>query len=236
MTQPCTTAELVDRARGLARGPRRILGIVGAPGAGKSTLAELLVAELDGAAVCVPMDGFHLEDSLLRRLGRRGRKGAIDTFDDAGYAALMQRLAAQPGSVSPQPGASSRIETAGPAGHGVHDGAGCGETVYAPWFDRDMENTLGSAVPIAPGVPLVITEGNYLLAGCGAWPRARAVMDEVWFLDAPEQVRHQRLVARHRSFGKSEQEAIEWTYGTDEHNAAMIASTAGGADLTVRWV
>src|SRR5699024_4718779 len=107
MSLPCTTAELVDGASELARGPRRILGIVGAPGAGKSTLAELLVAELDGAAVCVPMDGFHLEDSLLRRLGRRGRKGAIDTFDDAGYAALMQRLAAQPGSVPLQSGSSS---------------------------------------------------------------------------------------------------------------------------------
>lgn len=206
-SQAYSTDQLVARARALAGGPRTILGIVGAPGSGKSTLADLLVRALDGAAAGVAMDGFHLEDSLLRRLGRRERKGAIDTFDDAGFAALMERLAGQRE----------------------------GEIVYAPRFDRALENALGSAVPIGAEVPLIITEGNYLLADQGAWPRARAVLAETWFLEPPEELRHQRLLARHRSYGKSAPEARAWTYGSDERNAALIAATAARADRRICW-
>ncbi|WP_084481439.1 nucleoside/nucleotide kinase family protein [Ruania albidiflava] len=203
-----TTEELVTRARSLASSGRAILGIVGAPGAGKSTLAELIATALGPQqAVCVGMDGFHLEDSLLRRLGRRDRKGAIDTFDDAGYAALLHRLA------GPEPG-----------------------TVYAPRFDRDLENSLGSAVPVPQEVPLVITEGNYLLASTGDWPRARAVMQEVWYLAPPEQLRLRRLTDRHVAHGRSPAEADDWARGTDQRNAELIAATAARADLVVRWV
>jgi len=203
-----TTEELVARARSLAGSGRAILGIVGAPGAGKSTLAELLATTLGPQqAVCVSMDGFHLEDSLLRRLGRRDRKGAIDTFDDAGYAALLHRL------IGPDPG-----------------------TVYAPRFDRDLENSLGSAVPVPQEVPLVITEGNYLLADRGAWPQARAAMREVWYLDQPEDLRLTRLTARHVAYGKSPAEADDWARGTDQRNAELIAATAARADLVVRWI
>src|SRR5579884_3533554 len=100
--------ELVARARALAgSGSRRLLGIAGPPGAGKSTLAERLVRELNGLAVQVPMDGFHLADAELRRLGRLSRKGAPDTFDPHGYLALLRRLR------TPEPGV----------------------TVYAPGFD-----------------------------------------------------------------------------------------------------
>ena len=205
---PLTTDELVDRARNLASGGRVVLGIVGAPGAGKSTLAEVIATALGPeVAVCVGMDGFHLEDSLLRRLGRRDRKGAIDTFDDAGYAALLHRL--------------TNLETG---------------TVYAPRFDRDLENTLGSAVPVPPEVPLVITEGNYLLAETGAWPYARAALREVWYLAPPEELRLARLIARHVAYGKSPDHAADWARGTDQRNAELIAATATRADLIVRWV
>ncbi|CAM3572347.1 nucleoside/nucleotide kinase family protein [Isoptericola cucumis] len=209
---PLSTGDLVERARRLATDPgaggRAVLGIVGAPGAGKSTLAEAIVAALGPQrAVLVGMDGFHLEDSLLRRLGLRDRKGAIDTFDDAGYAALVERLA--------------------------HPG---GETVYAPWFDRENENALAGAVPVPPEVPLVVTEGNYLLADQGAWPRARARMREVWFLAPDEPVRQERLVARHRAHGKSEADAVAWSLGTDQRNAELVAATAARADLVVRLV
>lgn len=71
---------------------RRIIGITGPPGAGKSTIAAALVAELGETAVLVPMDGFHLPNATLRELGRRGRKGAPDTFDVAGYVALLTLL------------------------------------------------------------------------------------------------------------------------------------------------
>ncbi|MFD0175002.1 nucleoside/nucleotide kinase family protein, partial [Streptomyces rochei] len=96
-----TFDDLLARARRLPRGGRRaILGIAGSPGAGKSTLAECLVRELNGTGepwvAHVPMDGFHLADVELDRLGRRERKGAPDTFDAAGYAALLGRLRAEP--------------------------------------------------------------------------------------------------------------------------------------------
>ena len=71
-------------SRLLATRERRILGIVGPPGAGKSTLAATLLAAHGAAVQVVPMDGFHLANSELERLGRHQRKGAPDTFDAAG--------------------------------------------------------------------------------------------------------------------------------------------------------
>ena len=206
-----TVAELAGRARLLASaGGRRILGITGAPGAGKSTLAAHL-AEVLGpeTAVLVPMDGFHLANSVLESLGRRGRKGAPDTFDDGGYAALLERL---------------RTQTAQEP------------VMYAPDFRRDLEEPIGSALAIRCNVPLVITEGNYLLLPRGQWPRARAVMDEVWYLEADDAVRRQRLIRRHTQFGKTADEAREWALGSDEANARTIAAYAGRADAVVRVV
>jgi pantothenate kinase len=205
--EDCTTEEVVERARALVTpGRRRILGLTGSPGAGKSTVAAAIVQALGPqTAVLVPMDGFHLANVVLHALGRRDRKGAHDTFDDAGYAALMERLhAADPG-----------------------------ETVYAPDFRRDLEEPIGSAIPVAPDVPLVVTEGNYLLLDRAAWPRARAVIDRVWFLAPDETVRQDRLVRRHEAFGRSPDAAREWALGTDQRNADLIAATAGRADAVL---
>lgn len=157
-------AALTDRARALAdTGGRRVLGIAGPPGAGKSTLADRLVAALDGRAALVPMDGFHLAAAELERLGRADRKGAPDTFDAAGYTALLRRLRA------PDP---------------VH-------AVYAPAFDRSLEEPVAGSLPVAPDVPLVVTEGNYLLLDDGPWAPVRGLLDEVWFLDPDARVRVQ---------------------------------------------
>ncbi|KRW95024.1 AAA family ATPase [Paracoccus sp. MKU1] len=84
--------EILDRIARLGPG-RRIVAIVGAPGSGKSTLAARLVAGLSDA-VLVPMDGFHLDNRLLEADGLRGCKGAPQTFDAAGFVALVQRLKA----------------------------------------------------------------------------------------------------------------------------------------------
>ncbi|WP_407319118.1 nucleoside/nucleotide kinase family protein [Isoptericola halotolerans] len=204
-----TTAELVARAQGLvASGERVVLGIVGAPGSGKSTLAAELVAALGPErAVGVGMDGFHLSNAVLAAHGRAGRKGAIDTFDDAGYAALVARLAdARPGD----------------------------PPVYAPVFRREIEEPVAAGVEVPADVPLVVTEGNYLLAPSGAWPRARERMAEVWYVEVPDDVRLARLEARHRAFGKSAEEARRWARGSDQVNAKLIAATRGAADLMVR--
>ena len=83
-------------------------------------------------------------------------------------------------------------------------------------------------------VPLVVTEGNYLLQPTGHWPRARAVMDSTWYLAPEEDIRHQRLIRRHELFGKTPEEAQEWALGTDEANARLIAESAQYADLVVR--
>ncbi|WP_328886337.1 nucleoside/nucleotide kinase family protein [Streptomyces sp. NBC_00316] len=199
--------ELSARARRLARpGHRRILGIAGPPGAGKSTLAAQVVDALAGLAVLVPMDGFHLAQAELDRLGRAGRKGAPDTFDAAGYAALLRRLRA-PGEPGP---------------------------VYAPVFDRTLEEPIAGAVPVPPHIPLVVTEGNYLLHDDGPWEPVRELLDEVWFLDLDPAVRVRRLVDRHVRFGKPRPYAERWVAGSDEANARLVDRGRDRADLLVR--
>lgn len=209
-SESMTIERLVDAANGLAvPGQRKILGIVGAPGAGKSTLAEQISSTLGATlAAFVPMDGYHLSNSVLEKLGRHSRKGAIDTFDDAGYAALLERL---------------HLQT-----------ADSNEVVYASEFRRDIEEPIGSALPITGATPLVITEGNYLLQPTGAWPRARACMDEVWYLDIDDKLRHKRLIKRHEAYGKSPMDARLWALGSDEENARLIAGVAHSADRILR--
>jgi pantothenate kinase len=197
---------LVERASALAAaGPRQILGIVGAPGAGKSTLATRLVAALPpGQAVLVPMDGFHLAGSELARLDRQERKGAVDTFDGGGFVALLGRLS-----------------VAGP------------EVVYAPEFRREIEEPIAGAIPVPPSVPLVVTEGNYLLVPDAPWSAARELLTEAWYLEIDERERLRRLVERHMFFGRARREAEDRSYGSDQVNADLIATTKRHADLVV---
>ncbi|GIF03751.1 nucleoside/nucleotide kinase family protein [Actinoplanes siamensis] len=201
-----TFAELVDRAGALVAGGRRaVLGIAGPPGAGKSTLAEALAAALPAALVAhVPMDGFHLADVELDRLGLRDRKGAPETFDAWGYAALLRRFL-----------------------------AGQDEMVYAPGFERVLEQPVAGAIGVSRDVRLILTEGNYLLLDQGRWAGLREVFAEVWYTDLDPEERLRRLIARHVRFGKAPDVAVAWATGTDQRNAALIATTRGRADLVV---
>jgi pantothenate kinase len=196
----------LQRARALAnaRG-RRILGIAGMPGAGKSTLARRVADELEHAAVYVPMDGFHLANHELIRLGRRDRKGAVDTFDAVGFVHLLRRL------------------------HAAED-----EVVYAPCFVREIEEPIAGSIPVPADVPLVVTEGNYLLVAEGAWNQVRRLLDEAWYVEIDESVRIERLVARHAAFGKSAQDARRWALGSDQFNATLVAATRCRADVVVQ--
>src|SRR5215211_279808 len=192
---------LVARARALAQqGGRRILGIAGPPGGGKSTVARQVVAELGEQARLVPMDGFHLAQSELVRLGRRDRMGAPDTFDAAGYAALLKRLR------SDEP------------------------VVYAPEFRREIEEPIAGAIAVPKTVPLVVTEGNYLLL----WPEIKPLLDEAWYVETDEELRVQRLIQRHIQFGKTPEYARAWVMRSDERNAELVAQTAAHADHLVR--
>ena len=203
MTAP---ADLVERAAalGAAGSGRAVLGVVGPPGTGKSTLAEALVAALGGRAVLVPMDGFHLADTELRRLGRADRKGAPDTFDAAGYVHLLRRLVARDDDV-----------------------------VYAPVFRRELELAEAGALPVPRTVPLVVTEGNYLLLD-GPFAPVREVLTECWYVDVDPDLRRERLVARHERHGRTRAAALQWVEQTDEPNARLIEATRERADLVVR--
>ena len=199
-------ADLVDRARALVDGGRRaVLGIAGAPGAGKTTLAEELVKAIGTPwAAHVPMDGFHLADVELDRLGLRDRKGAPDTFDALGYAGLLRRLREDEDDV-----------------------------VYAPGFERTLEQPIAGAVPVFRDTRLIVSEGNYLLVGEGRWAKVRPLMSEVWYVDLDAEERLRRLIERHIRFGKDESAAVAWATGTDERNATVIMATRDRADLIV---
>lgn len=205
-TVPDDLSALARRALALTDGGRRaLLGITGAPGAGKTTLVTDLLALLPtGSVAHVPMDGFHLADVELDRLGRRDRKGAPDTFDVAGYVSVLRRI---------------RDDTA--------------DVVYAPGFERTLDQPIAASIAVEPAARLVVTEGNYLLHHEGLWPAIAQVLDEVWYVDLPEAVRLGRLVARHAAYGKTVDEATEWAHGPDQANADLVAAARVRADLIV---
>ena len=193
--------------RRLTSGSRTILGIVGAPGSGKSTFAAWIQQQFGpGSAVVVPMDGFHLGNAIIDGTPLRRRKGAIDTFDAGGYLSLLRRLVRRDEAV-----------------------------VYAPEFRRTIDEPVAASIAIPAEVPLVITEGNYLLADQEPWKEARAQLDEVWFVDTPPALRLSRLVARHVEFGMEPGAAQAWAAGPDETNAVLIQATRPAADRIIPW-
>jgi pantothenate kinase len=205
---PVSFDVLADRARRLAGlGTRTILAIAGMPGAGKSTLAAKLVEELGPAAAVLPMDGFHLAQDELARVGRTQHKGAPDTFDAEGYVNTLRRLRRADEPV-----------------------------VYVPFFDRQVEEPIAGAIALPREVPLIITEGNYLLLDEQPWEDVVGLVDEAWFCGLDEAERIARLVRRHRAFGKSRQEAEGWAFGSDQVNAVLVESSRWRADVAFRLI
>lgn len=214
---PVVLAERIRRLGG--RDPRVLIGIVGAPGSGKSTLSAEVAAELMSGSMPLPtalvgMDGYHLAQRVLEAAGLADIKGAPETFDAAGYVALLRRLAS---AVSPA--------------------ADPGEVVYAPEFRRAIEEPIAGAVAVRSDVRVVITEGNYLLADQPPWDQIAGLLTETWYLDTPQNLRMDRLVSRHIAFGRTPEVALlRSTTGTDGRNADLVVATRGRADVLLNPV
>ncbi|HEY5979653.1 MAG TPA: nucleoside/nucleotide kinase family protein [Microlunatus sp.] len=202
--------QLTARAQQLIRpGTRALLGLTGSPGAGKTTLAVSLVERVNaeagaGTAVHLPMDGFHLANATLDRLGLRDRKGAVDTFDGWGFVGLLRRL---------------RDETDHP--------------VYAPSFHRAVDEPVAGEIAIPSDTALVVVEGNYLLVDAEPWDQVTALLAESWFCVTPAAERLLRLVDRHTEHGRTPEAAAAWATEVDGVNARLIESTRDRADLLV---
>ena len=185
---------------------RALVGIVGKPGAGKSTLSAYLLEELKSSEVTVvPMDGYHLSNAVLQELGRADRKGAPDTFDVAGFASLLQRIRAEK-SVD----------------------------IYYPVFDRAIEESIAAQGVVTSATKVVIIEGNYLLHDAGGWESVKDLLDESWMVDVDDDKRIARLISRHIAYGKEPEAAKAWAKGTDEANAQLIERGRARADFVVQ--
>jgi pantothenate kinase len=194
--------ELVSRLTHDAGDQERFLfGLAGPPGCGKSTLAGRLANAVGG--VVVPMDGFHLDNTELDRLGLRGVKGAPDTFDADGFVRLVERLRHADGPVS------------------------------FPAFDRVADRTIDAALTVESDDRIVIVEGNYLLLDAAPWGGLLGLFDRTGYIEVDPDERVARLVARHIRHGRSHDEAREFVLRSDEANTAIIAGTRQRADLLI---
>jgi len=205
--------QLADQKAALARiqghleksSERVLIGIIGKPGAGKSTLSKFLMSKLSKELVTVvPMDGYHLSNKVLKDLKRADRKGAPDTFDVAGFVSLVRRI---------------RSEQT--------------QNIYYPIFDRAIEESIAAQGVVTSATKVVIIEGNYLLHDEGGWEVINDLLDESWMVDVDDDKRISRLISRHIAYGKDPEAAKAWAKGTDEVNAKLIERGRTRADFVV---
>lgn len=187
-------------------GDRLLIAIAGAPGAGKSALAEALAARLDrrqpGSAAVLPMDGYHFDDAVLKARGLHARKGAPETFDVAGLASMLRRLK-------------------------ENDEA----EIAVPVFDRTLEIARAGARLIPRPVRHVIVEGNYLLLDLPPWSQLRRLFDLTAMIEVPEEELRRRLLARWRGFDLAEEDVLRKVEGNDLPNGRLVYERSAPADL-----
>ena len=204
---PTLVSSLVDQLRQRLAADdapaRLVVGLVGAPGSGKSTIAAQLETELKAAGIfagLVAMDGFHLSNAVLDELGRGNRKGAPDTFDVEGYLTTLDRVRA--------------------------DGA---PRVLVPVYRRDLHESV-AAGSIVSGTGVVVTEGNYLALETRGWGAVRERIDLLIHIDVPEEELVVRLINRHEDFGRNALDAGHWVRTVDLPNARLIATSVHRCD------
>ena len=203
ITQEEAKAIVVEYAK---NSNRTIIGIVGKPGGGKSTLSKYLLKGMDPAIVSVvPMDGFHLSNKVLKELGRSERKGAQDTFDVNGFTALIKRI---------------KLDSSDP--------------IYYPVFDRSIEESIAAQGVVYPSTRVVIVEGNYLMHDRDGWQEISPLLDQSWYAFLDEDIRISRLISRHIAFGKDPESAKAWAKGSDQINAELIETGVGRCDFLIR--
>jgi pantothenate kinase len=186
--------------------PRTLIGIVGKPGAGKSTVVEAISKKFDSKLVSIiPMDGFHLSNEELITLGRRDRKGAPDTFDVEGFTSLIER-----------------VKTNNHVDHKF------------PIFHREVEASIADEGMVPKESKIVVIEGNYLFSEEHNWSGVHPLLDHTWFIDINDEIRIERLIARHIRYGKTPEEAETWSRGSDETNARFIGLTAHRAENLIK--
>ena len=185
---------------------RTIVGIVGKPGGGKSTLSRFLLKGMDPSLVSVvPMDGFHLSNKVLKELGKSDRKGAQDTFDVKGFTTLIARIKS--------------------------DGT---DPIYYPVFDRSIEESIAAQGVVYPSTRVVIVEGNYLMHDRDGWQEVAPLLDQSWYAFLDEDLRISRLISRHIAFGKDPESAKAWAKGSDQVNAELIETGVARCDFLIR--
>ncbi len=203
ITQEEAKAIVVECAK---KSNRTIIGIVGKPGGGKSTLSKYLLKGMDPTTVSVvPMDGFHLSNKVLKELGRTDRKGAPDTFDVNGFTALIKRI---------------KLDSSDP--------------IYYPVFDRSIEESIAAQGVVYPSTRVVIVEGNYLMHNKDGWQEISPLLDQSWYAFLDEDIRISRLISRHIAFGKDPESAKAWAKGSDQINADLIETGVGRCDFLIR--
>ncbi|MBC9717063.1 nucleoside/nucleotide kinase family protein [Streptomyces sp. TRM66268-LWL] len=201
IAEPTLETLAADAWRLTAAGPRVLLGLAGPPGAGKSTLARALVERIGAGAAYLPLDGFHLSNAQLERLGLTARKGSEPSFDVYGYLALLRRVLAE-----------------------------TERDIYVPDFDRTVDEPVAARHRVAAGARLVVTEGNYLGCDLPGWREARELMGALWYVDASVDVRQLRLVERQLTGGRTWSGAEEWVRTNDRPNGELVEESRGRAD------
>jgi pantothenate kinase len=195
--------DLARKLAGTKRG-RVMIGIAGGPGAGKSRLA---------AAVCdacwpglkaqvIPMDGFHMEQKKLQKLGLAGDKGAPHTFEAEKFIEFVARLR------------TAKRAMPGPA------------------YSREIEDVIPDAYVVSGKDRLLIVEGNYLLLNKEPWRVLRDLFDLTIFVSLNRRVARERLMKRHAEHGLfSEAHIRRHVEEVDMENFDLVAKSAPRADI-----